>query len=838
MTNLSKSELLLPVGNMNMCLAAIHNGADAIYVGMPQFNARGRTTDFQIGELKEMIDLCHLYGVRVNVAFNIVIFENEYLEVIPLLKDVLKLGPDALIVQDVGLCTLIRKIAPEQVIHGSTQMTVTNHEAISFLEDLKIKRFVLGRECSLSEIRAIKEKTDKELEVFVHGALCVAYSGQCFTSESLGGRSANRGQCAQSCRFEYEMIVDGKKKILGDFKYLVSPQDLCGITEIPELLNIGVESFKVEGRLKTPEYVAAAASEYRHVIDQTLKGKEVSQKQIEEAKTEMSLTYSRGFFSGWLHGVNHQDLVNGTYGAHRGLEIGKVIRVETRGVVVESSYEKLKNGDGVLFAGYVNDKKTEIGGLLYGIKPLKNNQYLLEFDKKFEFQKVRKDFIFYLNHDQAVTKKLSNSYQDKNQKKRIIIDLEVVAEIGSPLKVVATDGVNKVEILSSALVEAASARPVGKKDLIDELGALGSTCFKLGRLNLKGSDDFFIHQKELKVIRREFSERLHVLRVNPRDILINDLAVSDFFIERKKREVATPKLTVLLREIGQVEDLIAFDDINKNDIDLVYLDYEFGKGYAESVELLRSHGFRVGIATTRILKPNEYYNFKIIKRAKPDVILCRNLGALNYFSSVDTDHFFELRGDFSLNITNSLSANYFFNKGVKTLSASYDLNSKQLLDMLAHTDGAGIEVTTHQYMPSFHMEHCVFAAFLSEGKSFRDCGKPCEEHRVELKDQFGHYHQIKADQECRNTMFNAIPQSAAKMIPELKAKGVSLFRFEALYERGSELKNKLNSYIQIIKSDDLVDIQKYVEKIGVNERYGLSDGAHREHEHGNRKKEV
>lgn len=836
MTNLSKSELLLPVGNMNMCLAAIHNGADAIYVGMPQFNARGRTTDFQTSELKEMIDLCHLYGVRVNVAFNIVIFENEYLEVIPLLKEVLALGPDALIVQDVGLCTLIRKIAPEQVIHGSTQMTVTNHEAISFLEDLKIKRFVLGRECSLSEIRAIKEKTNKELEVFVHGALCVAYSGQCFTSESIGGRSANRGQCAQSCRFEYEMIVDGKKKILGDFKYLVSPQDLCGIAEIPELLDIGVESFKVEGRLKTPEYVAAAASEYRHVIDQTLKGKSVSEKEILEAKTEMSLTYSRGFFSGWLHGVNHQDLVDGTYGAHRGLEIGKVLRVEPRGVVVESQYEKLKNGDGVLFAGYVNDKKTEIGGLIYGIKPLKNNQYLLEFDKKFEFQKVKKDFLFYLNHDQAVTKKLSNSYQDKNQKKRISIDLEVEATIGKPLRVVATDGQNSVEVSSSSLVEAASARPVGKKDLIDELGALGSTCFKLGRMTLKSQEDFFIHQKELKIIRRDFSEKLHLMRVNPRDIQIHDLSVADFFTKANTKESINPKLTLLLREIGQVEDLVNFKDLSKEDIEIVYLDYEFGKGYAESVELLRKTGFKVGIATTRILKPNEYYNFKILKRANPDVILCRNLGALNYFGNVDTDHQFELRGDFSLNITNSLSANYFFNKGVKTLSASYDLNSKQLLDMLEHTDGSRIEVTTHQYMPSFHMEHCVFAAFLSEGKSFRDCGKPCEDHRVELKDQFGHYHQIKADQECRNTMFNAIPQSAAKMIPQLKEKGVSLFRFEALYERGSELKNKISGYIKILKMNSLEEMNVMIDRIGVSEKYGLSDGAHREKEHENRKK--
>ncbi len=206
------AELLLPVGNISMALAAIHNGANAIYVGMPGFNARGRSYDHDFEELKEIIDTCHLYNVQVHVAFNILIFQDELAQAAQSLVKLLKLHPDALIVQDIGLVGLIKKIAPEQVIHGSTQMTVTNYEAIELLEDLDIKRFVLGRENSLDEITKIREMTEKELEVFVHGALCVAYSGQCFTSEALGGRSANRGQCAQSCRFDYELIVDCKIK--------------------------------------------------------------------------------------------------------------------------------------------------------------------------------------------------------------------------------------------------------------------------------------------------------------------------------------------------------------------------------------------------------------------------------------------------------------------------------------------------------------------------------------------------------------------------------------------------------------------------------------------------
>src|SRR5690606_8549453 len=230
-----KNELLLPVGNMDMCLAAVHYGADAVYIGVPFFNARGRTTDFSLEDLKEMIDLCHLYGVRVNLAFNVVIFQEEFPKAIELLKAILPMGPDAFIVQDLGLAKLIREMAPHQRIHASTQMTVTNADAIKLVDDLKIDRFVLGRENSIKEINLVKDATDKELEVFVHGALCVAYTGQCFTSETLGGRSANRGQCAQSCRLEYELYVDDEKKDLGNKKYLVSPKDLMGIEEIPAL---------------------------------------------------------------------------------------------------------------------------------------------------------------------------------------------------------------------------------------------------------------------------------------------------------------------------------------------------------------------------------------------------------------------------------------------------------------------------------------------------------------------------------------------------------------------------------------------------------------------------
>jgi putative protease len=828
MTKNQKSELLLPVGNMNMCLAAIHNGADAIYVGMPHFNARGRSTDFSIADLEEMIETCHLYGVKVNLAFNVVIFEEEFKDVIKLLQLVLPLGPDAIIVQDLGLAQLIRAMAKDQILHGSTQMTVTNFESMSLLEDLSIKRFVLGREVSLSEMKAIKEKTDRELEVFVHGALCVAYSGQCFTSESIGGRSANRGQCAQSCRFEYEMLVDGIKKPLGDKKYLVSPKDLCGISQIPELLNLNIDSFKVEGRLKTPEYVAAAAKNYREAIDQGPKIQ--SAEAIKKSIKEMSLTYSRGFFSGWLNGVDHQQLVDGTYGAHRGLEIGVVESKKLKSLKIKTTYQHLKKGDGILLASTIDGKKIEIGGKIYDI--ISNGSIAeLFFARDFDLKKITPGFKVYFNHDATVEKALTLSYTDKQLKKRIPLNITVVSVIGKPLVVTVTDGTHQCSFESEENLEESREHSFQMNELKKELGALSATCFILKEWSFKGEEAFFLHQKEMKSLRRKFTEAMMKARVaiNSQELY----PVDHLFHQVKKTQSSPPQLNILLRELSQVVEFLSFAENVKDVVGIIYLDYEFGKEYAKSVQLLKEAHFKVGIATTRILKPNEYHNFKVIERAAPDVILCRNLGAIHYFS----DKSFELRGDFSLNVTNSLTAHYLLSKKLTSVCASYDLNATQLNDLLKKMGPGTIEVTIHQYMPSFHMEHCVFAAFLSTGSSFKDCGKPCEKHRVELKDQFGNFHQIKADQECRNTMFNATSQSAAKLIPQLKAQGLSEFRFEALYERGDELKNKIVTYAQFLREDSNQSYNETLMKnLGSFEKYGLSEKHLEERTYKNKKK--
>lgn len=791
-------ELLLPVGNMAMALAAIHSGADAIYVGVPGFNARGRSQDLSLGELKDLIDQCHLYGVKVHLAFNVLVFEPELAMAEEILREIIPLGPDAFIVQDLGLVQLIRRLAPGMPIHGSTQMTVTNDEAIHLLEDLDIKRFVLGRENSLDEIALIRKGSPRELEVFVHGALCVAYSGQCFTSESLGGRSANRGQCAQSCRLGYEMYVDGEKRELGEKKYLVSPKDLCGIDEVPRLMELGIDSFKVEGRLKGPEYVASAGLNYQRAI----RGEAYS-------VTDMATSYSRGFFSGWLHGVDHQRLVEGSYSAHRGQEIGTVAKVLKDALILEVSVLPVA-GQGLL----LGQNERTVGAKIYSAKPLSETKVELRLLAPFDYHGVRSGMRVWINSDERVSLETKKLTSDRERMRRVPIELELILGVGAPALLVARDPEGReVRVTGPVGVEAQKA--IDPQVFWDELGALGTTVFKLRAKKLVGTG-VYLSQKELKLLRRDMVEKLSAERLRVPNHLVALPPAAPVLVPSASSTV--PRLNVVLRERAQVEDFVAgLAQLERSHLGIVFLDFEFGKDYAPSVELLKAHGVRAGIATTRILKPREYYNLNIILRASPDAILVRNLGALQWLR----DKGVPLVGDFSLNAANSHTVRYLIGKGLASVCASYDLNQTQLEALMGAVDPATVEVTIHQYMPEFHMEHCVFAAFMSTGSSFRDCGKPCEKHKVELKDAYGNMHYLKADQECRNTLFRASAQSAA-FLQKKWAHPPGAWRFEALNERSDVLLTKVASYLDLLAGK--LPLADAIARVGVTEKYGVTEG--------------
>ena len=408
-------ELLAPAGDWECARAAIENGADAIYFGLEKFNARMRANNFTETDLPRLMEFLHRRGVKGYVTFNILVFENEMAEAEQYVRTMIAAGVDAAIVQDVGMCRLIRQLSSDFPIHVSTQMTITSAAGVEFARELGCNLVVLARECSLKEIEKIvagdgcrelgspapgttphgspfTHHASLPIEVFIHGALCVAYSGQCLTSEALGGRSANRGECAQACRMPYDLIADGNLVPLGDRKYLLSPQDLAGLDMLPELARAGVASLKIEGRLKSPEYVANITRIYRQALDE-LRGSAERPCGPEEAQAAvpketppplgasalthstldtansryaMEMAFSRGLYTGWFRGTNNQQLVHGRFGKKRGVYLGEVTRVAGERVAV-TLQGPLKPGDGVVFdAGRPEDR--EEGGRVYEIQ--------------------------------------------------------------------------------------------------------------------------------------------------------------------------------------------------------------------------------------------------------------------------------------------------------------------------------------------------------------------------------------------------------------------------------------------------------------------------------------
>ena len=343
-------ELLAPAGDWDSVRAAVENGADAIYFGLDcGFNARFRAKNFGVGDLPELTRFLRERGIRGYTTLNTLVFPSELDTAFRLIEAIAASGIDAVLVQDFGIARIVKTVCPDLEIHASTQMSLTSAETIAVAEQLGLSRVVLARELSVAEIKQISAVTDMPLEVFIHGALCVAYSGQCLTSESLGGRSANRGQCAQACRLPYELICDGRDRDLGDVRYLLSPQDLAGFEAIPALIQLGIASIKIEGRLKTPEYVANITRHYRQAIDQAVAEDRVTK--TTQERQEMELSFSRGFTPGWLEGNDHKRLVPGLHSAKRGIELGTIIEIDAPRIKLWLD-APVTVGDGLVIDGY------------------------------------------------------------------------------------------------------------------------------------------------------------------------------------------------------------------------------------------------------------------------------------------------------------------------------------------------------------------------------------------------------------------------------------------------------------------------------------------------------
>jgi putative protease len=838
-----RPEILAPAGTDEAFAAALASGADAVYLGLSEgFNARSRSTAFSLEGLPELVRRAHTANTKLYLTVNTLVFESELTTLEELLRQVVTSGVDALIVQDPATAFIARRLSPEIRLHGSTQMTISSAEGALFAATLGVTRVVLPRELSTREIARFSRESPLESEVFVHGALCMSWSGQCLTSEAFSERSANRGQCSQACRMPYEAIVDGEKRELGDLRYLLSPEDLAAHEALPELLDAGVHGLKIEGRYKAPAYVCTVVDSWKNWRDALLRGAtDEDRRRLERDIERTRLTFSRGGSLGFLHGDDHQALVVATTPKHRGIALGEVRDVRARSALVKWTAERtagelLRPGMGVKFelvgrSDREHDPEHAPGGPLFGVRVLGDDFVELCFGQPGpELERVRAGDAVRLTGDPGITREAERRI-GQPVLGRIPLVLVVGGRAGEPLQVAATarflDRSLFVRTASTGFLEPARAGSGLDRALVTEkLGAFGGTPFRLERLDLDGlASGHHLPVSEIKHLRRELvaqlerelAQRLHVpLPASP--------CVPELRRELSRanlEDVGAPELVPLCRTEEQLDAVIASGFGAGFEVELDWMEMV---GLAQAVDRARRAGLRVTLATVRVQKPGEEAFDRRLAGLEPDGVLVRHWGALMHFARARTGDASVrervIHGDFSLNVTNSLTANHLLGLGLQSVTASHDLNRAQLLDLLRNVPRGRVAIALHHHIATFHNSHCVYAHLLSTGRDYRTCGRPCETHRIALRDYAGHEHPVVVDVGCRNTVFNGLAQSAAPLVPELLELGVRRFRVELVWERAEEVVRTLSAYRRLLNGE--ITAAAALEAAAVHERYGVT----------------
>lgn len=872
--HVGKPEILAPAGDRESLIAALRSGADAVYFGLDLgFNARARAANFTLEDLPATIAGIHLAGAKAYLTLNTLIFEPELERVAEVIRSIADSGADAIIVQDPAVCLLAREIAPDLHVHASTQMTISSPLASRFAQELGVTRVVVPRELSVEEIEAFRAGSGVELEVFVHGALCVSWSGQCLTSESWSGRSANRGQCAQSCRLPYSLRVDGADRDLGDVKYLLSPKDLAGARAVPDLARIGVAGLKIEGRQKGRMYVATAVEGYRRLVD-GLDGSARASHEVQDRfradLVAMTLSYTRGFSDGFLGGSDHQTLVEGRFPKHRGALLGTVERVERGAVVVtpdstrpwtgalaaeesasrasgprgetsaaltgftdgESSSSgptptrfEPRAGMGIVFDRGEPEDKAEPGGPIFAVER-RGTRIVLRFgDPGPDLSRVSVGDRAWITSDPTIQRRIEREVSLGLPNERLGVDLRVSGVVGERLAVSARCLGIEVAVRGESPLTAARAGGLDAALLREKLGSFGGTPFHCSSLDVSGLDaGLFARTSELKSMRREIVaslERAVIARTAERRSKPADVAsLRDNLRSRvvdRARETRTPVVVPLCRTDEQIEAAIA---VGRETILEVELDFMDLVGLKRAFARARDAGLRVTIATLRVEKPLEDSFFEACASLRPDGILVRHWSG--FVRARESSPQVALHGDFSLNVTNSLTALHLLGGGLSTITPGYDLDADQLRALLARVPLDAITIPLWHRVPAFHTEHCVYSHLLSNGRDFKSCGRPCEAHRVSLIDEKRHEHPVIVDAGCRNTVFDGKPQSPARLAREWVERGVRRYRVEFLREDRAAASRVLRLALELLEGHCAVDA--FLQKTGARDHVGLGEG--------------
>lgn len=778
----NKTELLAPVGSMDSLYAAVQNGANAIYLGGKLFNARQYASNFDFEELKEAVKYAHLRDVKVYVTVNILIDNGEIEEALDYIKYLYEIDIDGIIIQDIGLASLIRECLPDLELHGSTQMTVNNLQGAEFLYNMGFTRVVLARETPIEEIKYIHENTPIELEAFIHGALCVSYSGQCLMSSLIGGRSGNRGRCAQPCRLPYS-IVDEGGRILKDWdrKYVLSTRDLNTLEEIEEIIDSGIVSLKIEGRMKRPEYVATVVSNYRKALDFGVNS-------IDEGdRRDIEQIFNRGFTKGLMFGDFGDSFISTNRPDNRGIVVGKVENVNKFKVSVKLN-EDIFKGDGLELEG-----KNGYEGIIATYPASRGSIISLE---KRSF--IEKGSTVYKTSSVELLDKARASYEKSRKKKPI--NMEVTIKIGENPRLKGRVNDKTIEVQVENIAEKGEKISLSEDKIKEQLSKLGDTTYILGDIKINLDESVYLPLSALNELRRIFVEALDREYANfndrgPVDKKAYEANKINFFNFKKDSKNEDNNISI------KVSNLEQFNQLDLNKLDRVYLG--FYEGLDNVIDKIRKYEKEVYIWTDKILYKNDLQN--IAQNIGPFInditgISVSNMGSLEYFKNKFNTR---LHGDIGLNIFNSFTLNFFNSMGLSSATLSPELNLNQIKNLLKMTDGEA-EAIVYGYLPLMVMKHCPMA--LVRGcVDDSNCGTCKFAKGYGLKDRIGTTFYMDR-KEGFTSIYNSIPIMVLDNLDKVFKNGLSLARLDFTIEKENikEIQSIYYDYAKGIADEELV----------------------------------
>ena len=788
MTN-DNIELLAPVGDMESLYAAIQNGANAVYLGGKMFNARQYADNFSDEELKNAVEYAHIRDVKVYVTVNILLDDKEMKKALDYTKYLYEIDVDGLIVQDLGFSYLIKKTFPDFDLHGSTQMTINNLPGATFLEELGFSRVVLAREIPINEVQYIHSNSNVELEGFIHGALCVCYSGQCLMSSMLGGRSGNRGRCAQPCRMPYSFInYESGQEVFEtwDKKYVLSLRDLNTLDYINEIIDSGIISLKIEGRMKRPEYVAIVVEKYRKVLDQ---GKESINQQD---KNEVTQIFNRGFTKGYMLGAFGREAASYDRPDNRGLLVGKVVKIDKNDIYVKF-FQDVEKGDGIEFEtcsgdriGIVLDFKGEEGK----ITKIKN------------IPSVLLNSEVYRTSSESLLKRARESYEQENIK--YPINMKVFIYIGRPAVLYLTSENINIEVKSDSLVEKAKKVFLTKERIVDQLSKLNDTVYYPVDIQIELDENAFMSISDINKLRRDAIDQLNHIRKNKNnrkpisnekyELLINKhLNLTNRVVKGKN------KVSVSVKSKKQ------FDQLNLNKLDRIYIGFE--DSLKDVLHRIKEKNIETYLMTDRILYRTGLETLKEKIMDIGDLLDGISVSNIGTFKFIRDNFDMNIHGEIGLNIFNSYTVKLLNSFGIKGVTLSPELNMKQIQN-IKKIDGIIYESTVYGYIPLMITKHCPMA-LVKNCKDDRECNTCPYKSGFGLRDRKGIDFYMERDRGY-TTIYNSVPLMVLEHIHQVFDCGIDMIRLDFTFEDENirEIQEIYYDYANNIIDYDMVE--KYI----------------------------